>query len=257
MSGNGGNGGIRSNELGECRPRPSAAQHESVHRNPQCPGCTFLYLARTVGCLSSGFYLFGKRRSTQHLRQSQQARLRRLADDVFCGRFGHPFLDQPVYHQLLHAVVHIGIGKVTAQFLRQFVVPLPADFLHDGMTPLSGDTGKVMLHLVGRDDFLPAHRDVVLGGFRVPFSRDLEGLVRVAERLTRRRHHAEYAADGGGVFLHLLALFLVQVRLRLFHDGNYVADEIVVHKGFRLRKLSAMFYSFHYVVISYQVHLFQ
>ena len=151
---------------------------------------------------------------------------------------------------MLHAVVHIGIGKVASQFFRQFVITLPADFLYGGIAPLSGDIGNVLLHIFGRDDFLPAHRDVVLGGFRVPFSRDLESLVRIAERLSRRCHHAEYAAEGGGIFHHLLALLLVQVRLRLFHDRGYVADEIIVHEGFRLRKLSAVLDSFHYIVIS-------
>lgn len=79
-----------------------------------------------------------------------------------------------VYHQLLHAVVHENVGEVTAQFLRQFVVTLASDFLHDGIAPLSGHVGEIVLYFFRRENPFIAHLDVVLCRFGVPFSRYLE-----------------------------------------------------------------------------------
>ena len=90
-----------------------------------------------------------------------------------------------VYHQLLYTIVHEGIGEVAAQFLRQFIVTLASDFLHNDIAPLSGHVGEVVLHLLRRENPVLAHPDVVLGRLGVPLSRNLESLVRVGERLPR------------------------------------------------------------------------
>ena len=66
-------------------------------------------------------------------------------------------------------------------------------------------------------------------------------MVRVGERLARRRHHAEYAAYGSRILLHFLALLLGQVGLRLRHDGDEMMAEITAHEGLYFRKPPAMF----------------
>lgn len=163
-----------------------------------------------------------------------------------------------VYHQLLHAVVHESVGEVTAQFLRQFVVTLASDFLHDGIAPLSGHVGEIVLYFFRRENPFIAHLDVVLCRFGVPFSRYLECLVRVGERLARRRHHAEYAAYGSRILLHFLALLLGQVGLRLRHDGDEMMAEITAHEGLYFRKPPAMFDFVHIInIFLYHVYLFQ
>lgn len=163
-----------------------------------------------------------------------------------------------VYHQLLHAVVHEGVGEVAAQFLRQFIVTPASDFLHDGIAPLAGHVGKVVLYLLRRENPFLAHPDVVLGRLGVPFSRYLECLVRVGKRLARRCHHAEYAAYGGGIFFHLFALLFGQVGPCLRHDGDEMMAEITAHEGLYFRKPPAMFDSVHIInVFLYHIDLFQ
>ena len=61
-----------------------------------------------------------------------------------------------VYHQLLHAVVHENVGEVTAQFLRQFVVTLASDFLHDGDRGLVED----FIRYAARQGVAPNYRDI-------------------------------------------------------------------------------------------------
>ena len=73
---------IRTDKPCERRPRTHAAHHKGICRSPQHLGRSFLQSARPVGGLASSLYLFGQRRTAQCLRQSQQARLRRLADNV-------------------------------------------------------------------------------------------------------------------------------------------------------------------------------
>ena len=227
---------VHTDEAGQRRPRPCAAQHHGVGRDAQHLGRAFLYLARTVGRLAAPFDLLGQRRTAQGLRQPQQARFGRLADDVFGRRPGHPFLDQPADHQLLYAVVHERIGQVAAQLPRQFVVALAAHLLHDGLAPPFGHVGEVLLHRLRAGDLRLAHFDIVLGGLRVPFARRLEHLIRVGQRLHRRGHQAEDAARRGRVFHHLLALLLGKIGPRFRHDGCDVAAEIAVHQGLYLRE---------------------
>ena len=63
--------------------------------------------------------------------------------------------------QRVHAVVHENVGEVTAQFLRQFVVTLASDFLHDGIAPLSGHVGEIVLYFFRRENPFIAHLDAL------------------------------------------------------------------------------------------------
>src|SRR5699024_9399967 len=112
---------------------------------------------------------------------------------------------------------------------------------NDGIAPLPGHISQVVLNLLRAENFLLAHTDVIFRRFGVPFARYLENLVRIAQRLRRGCHHAEYAAQRGGILLHLLALLLGQVGLRLPHDRSEVVTEIVVCETLYLRKSSALY----------------
>ena len=189
------------------------------------------------------------------MRQSEKARLRRLSYDVVGRSLGHTLLDQFVNHQLLHTVVHVCVGKVAAELFRQGVVPFPSHLLYDRIAPFPSQICKILLYIGSLGDLLLAHYNVIFCCFRVPFARNFEYLIRVAHRLCRRRHHAQYTAQRGGILLHFLALFLREISLCLRHDGCEVALEIVAHKAFYLRKLPAMLDSIH--IVSLYIYLFQ
>ena len=165
---------------------------------------------------------------------------------------------QLVYHQLLDTVIHIGVGEITAKLLREFIVPLTTDFLHDGIAPLAGHVSEILLHIFRAENPLLAHLDIIFRSFGVPLTRHLESLVRIGERLCRCGHHAKYAAQRGGIFFHLFTLFLGQIGLCISHDGCEVAAEIVAHKTLYLRESFALLYSsIHKQVSLYHIYLLQ
>ena len=106
----------------------------------------------------------------------------RLADDIVGRGFGHTVFYQFLYHQLLHAVIDIGVCQITTELFRECIVPLSSYLRHHRLAPFLSHHGKVTLHILVADNSLLAHRQIVFGGLAVPLACNLQRGVWVITR---------------------------------------------------------------------------
>ena len=171
--------------------------------------------------------------------QTDETGGRCFLQDIVGGAPWGFLIDKVLHHLLLHPVIDIGIGQVTAQLLRQLVILRAAYLSDDGGTPLGRELFQVFLDGLVSGNVLPAHVQVVLDGLAVPLAGDLDmglGGVETGDSMGGIGQIAHDTCKTGFVSGILLQLFAREVLTDAPHDRGKVRLEILVKAKLYLRK---------------------